>query len=134
ADMRRAEALLRCAQEGLTNALRHADAATVRVSLRQEAAGVVLTVEDDGRGRVAQVRAGNGLRGIRERLEEAGGHLELRDRAPSGLVLRTILPAAKPAAGAANVQTRAESAHYCLLKAAAAALQANHGHAGQSAG
>jgi hypothetical protein len=46
-----AQALLRCAQEGLTNALRHSGAARVVIRLREEDAGIGLSVEDDGRAR-----------------------------------------------------------------------------------
>ena len=91
-DMHRAEALLRCAQEGLTNALRHSAATTVRVSLTRTSEGLLLAIEDDGVGRAARLRPGNGLRGLRERVEEAGGRLEIRDRAPIGLVLSATLP------------------------------------------
>ena len=104
ADMPRAEALLRSAQEGLTNALRHSGAAQVRVCLQRGRDGIELGVEDDGRGRAAQIAPGNGLRGLRERLSEVGGRLELRDAAPSGLVLRAVLPEG-PAPGA-DIETR----------------------------
>lgn len=92
ADMRRAQALLRCAQEGLANALRHSAAAEIRVRLAREEDGVVLSIEDDGRGRSRSVREGNGLRGLQERLSEVGGRIELRDRVPTGLTLRVVLP------------------------------------------
>ncbi|MDR3418606.1 MAG: histidine kinase [Nevskia sp.] len=92
ADMRQAETLLRSAQEGLTNALRHSAAANVRLSLACAGEGVAVTVEDDGTGRVERLVAGNGLRGLQERLEGIGGRLELRNRAPSGVVLTALLP------------------------------------------
>ena len=95
-DMHRAEALLRCAQEGLTNALRHSSATTVRVNLRRTSEGLLLAIEDDGVGRAARLKPGNGLRGLRERVEEAGGRLEIRDRAPTGLELRATLPEHAP--------------------------------------
>jgi signal transduction histidine kinase len=94
ADMRRAEGLLRCAQEALTNALRHSGAEAVRLSLRQGAGGIELRIEDDGRGRAAALQPGNGLRGLQERMRELGGSVELRDGAPKGLVLQAVLPAA----------------------------------------
>lgn len=92
ADMRSAEVLLRCAQEGLTNAMRHSAATSVSVSLARAPEGLLLAIADDGNGRVARLRAGNGLRGLRERLEDVGGRLQISDRQPTGLVLQAILP------------------------------------------
>ncbi|HZP10975.1 MAG TPA: histidine kinase [Nevskiaceae bacterium] len=97
ADMRRADALLHCAQEGLTNALRHSGASVVRVALARSPQGVTLTVEDDGAGSARQVRVGNGLRGLRERMEEVGGRLSIGDHAPSGLQLQALVPDPAPA-------------------------------------
>lgn len=93
ADMRQAEALLRCAQEGLANALRHSGAGEIRVALARGSAGLTLTIDDDGHGRASAVRPGNGLRGMRERLQEVGGNLLIEDRLPTGLSLRAVLPA-----------------------------------------
>ncbi|WP_228984544.1 sensor histidine kinase, partial [Streptomyces sp. DH12] len=56
----------RIAQEGLTNAARHAEARRVEVTLRGTDPGVVLEVADDGRG-IGAAREGAGLRGMRER-------------------------------------------------------------------
>lgn len=95
ADMRSAEVLLRCAQEGLTNALRHSSATTVSMSLARTPEGLLLAIADDGNGRAAGLRPGNGLRGLRERLDDVGGWLQVEDRGPSGLVLRAILPASQ---------------------------------------
>lgn len=95
-----AQALLRCAQEALTNALRHSGAAQVVIQLRHEDAGLALTVEDDGRARQLP-QPGNGLRGMRERLEALGGTLELRLREGGGLRLRAWLPQAAPAGASA---------------------------------
>jgi len=93
-DMRQAEALLRCAQEGLANALRHSAAAEIRIALARRPEGLTLSVEDDGRGHAAAIRPGNGLRGMRERLQELGGNLLIEDRLPAGLSLRAVLPSA----------------------------------------
>jgi signal transduction histidine kinase len=92
ADMRRADALLHCAQEGLTNALRHSGAASVRVALKRAPEGITLTVDDDGAGGATALKPGNGLRGLRERLEEVGGRLSIGDRRPSGLSLCALVP------------------------------------------
>ena len=89
-DMRQAEAMLRCAQEGLTNALRHSGADEVRVVLSDTPGGLTLSVEDNGAGSV--VEPGNGLVGLQERLKQLGGQLRVAARAPRGLSLTAILP------------------------------------------
>lgn len=87
--------LYRVAQEGLTNTARHADASHVELSLRCEAAAVVLRVRDDGRGPgPGGPREGAGIRGMRERALLVRGTLgvgpapqggtEVRLRVPSG--------------------------------------------------
>ena len=89
-DIRQAEAMLRCAQEGLTNALRHSGADEVRVVLSDTPGGLTLSVEDNGAGSV--VEPGNGLVGLQERLKQLGGQLRVAARAPRGLSLTAILP------------------------------------------
>ena len=66
-------------REGTTNVLRHAGATHVRIGL---APGRV-RVQDDGVG-VAGHRPGNGLTGLRERVEAVGGALVLTSPAPGG--------------------------------------------------
>ena len=75
-DVAQAEALLRAAQEALTNAARHSGAANVWLVLERAHGRVVLSVRDDGRG-VDIVRAGNGLTGMRERIEALGGGVDV---------------------------------------------------------
>jgi len=93
ADIAKAEALLRCAQEGLTNALRHGGATEILVTLSRSEQELVLSVEDNGAGlQSPRPPAGNGLRGLRERLEEFQGVVSLDQRTPCGCVLRAVLP------------------------------------------
>ena len=70
-------------REATTNVLRHAGAARVNVEL---APGRV-RVQDDGAG-IAGHRPGNGLTGLRERVEAAGGTLVLTSPAPGGNAAR----------------------------------------------
>lgn len=91
ADVNQAEALVRAAQEALTNAARHADAAHVTLKLARVADGVALEVIDDGRGARA-LAPGHGLRGMRERLEAVGGRVEFGNTA-RGFAVRAFLPA-----------------------------------------
>jgi signal transduction histidine kinase len=68
-------ALIRLAQETVTNTLRHAEATRLRIEVSaQEGGGVVLLARDDGVG-ARELALGNGLRGLRERFEQLGGEL-----------------------------------------------------------
>lgn len=84
-------ALYRAAQEGLTNASRHAQARTVSVEVRLAEAAARLVVADDGRGfEVAE--PGFGLRGMDERLALVGGSLEVSSSPGSGTRLLVTIP------------------------------------------
>jgi PAS domain S-box-containing protein len=94
-DPERSTALFRILQEALTNVTRHADARSVRVSLREEAAELVLVVEDDGRGIALQELASPrsfGLLGMQERARLAGGTVKVMGRAGQGTTVTTRLP------------------------------------------
>jgi two-component system, NarL family, sensor histidine kinase DesK len=62
-------------REAITNILRHAGASRCRLELAADGGRTVLRVEDDGRGAIGH--EGNGLRGMRERIEALGGRLEI---------------------------------------------------------
>ncbi|CAL9573331.1 HAMP domain-containing sensor histidine kinase [Streptomyces sp. enrichment culture] len=83
--------LYRVAQEGLTNAARHADAARVELALRRTANGVVLSVEDDGRG-VGVADEGAGIRGMRERALLAGAALDITRGRSGGTLVSLSVP------------------------------------------
>jgi signal transduction histidine kinase len=74
ADAARGHCILRCAQEIVTNALRHARARNLWIAVAVEGGAITLEAYDDGRG-ATEVRAGQGLAGMRARLEELGGRL-----------------------------------------------------------
>ncbi len=62
-------------REAVTNIVRHAQASHCRLDFQSNGHGTALVVEDDGRG---GIRAeGNGLRGMRERVESIGGRLRI---------------------------------------------------------
>ncbi|WP_376697441.1 sensor histidine kinase [Wenzhouxiangella sp. EGI_FJ10305] len=86
-----AETLLRVVQEALTNAARHGPAESLRVHLQREVDRLVLTIEDDGRVS-GDIRPGNGLTGMRERLAELDGSLEIARSDTGGLKLVATLP------------------------------------------
>ena len=86
------QALFRCAQEGVTNALRHAGATRVDISLERVAGTLRLMVRDDGRAEVRELVPGNGLRGLRERLQAVGGELRWAAEPGSGVTLTAEVP------------------------------------------
>lgn len=91
-DSRRAQVLLRCTQEIITNAVRHARARHLWLRFEEDAAGMlVLKAHDDGCG-AAEVKPGNGLCGMRERLAEVGGQLAIRTERNHGFALEASLP------------------------------------------
>lgn len=90
--------IYRLTQEAITNALRHAGAGTIRVTVRPADArggAVEVIVEDDGHGIAQPGRTdGRGLRGMRERAEAVGGALTLRPRPGGGTVVHALVPVA----------------------------------------
>jgi len=90
-----AEVLWRVAQEALTNVARHAQARRVDLRLTLSPAAAVLRVQDDGRGRPADLAVGAasghyGLLGLRERVEGLGGTLTVS--AAGGVTVEAALP------------------------------------------
>ena len=84
-------ALYRVAQEALHNALRHAGASSITVTLSKTPRLVVLEVSDDGHGFVADAPSGGlGLASMRERAAAAGGALTIRSTAKGTRVRMTV--------------------------------------------
>jgi len=88
----------RLVQEGLTNAIKHADARHAEVCVRYDRDHVEIEVSDDGRGALGAAPApngsGHGLVGMRERVSIYGGQLEAGPRAGGGFRLRARIPVA----------------------------------------
>ena len=77
--------------EALTNASKHARASSVRVSVAHTNGNAVVEVADDGVGG-ADLSAGSGLRGLRDRVEALGGTLSVESREGVGTTLIARLP------------------------------------------
>ena len=91
-DPRRAQMLLRCVQEILTNTVRHANARNLWLTFRHTGPDeLCLDARDDGAGG-GQFQPGNGLNGMRERLAEFGGTLDVRLGPTGGFALTARLP------------------------------------------
>ena len=85
--------LLRVAQEALANVRKHAAARTVQVGLRYAGPIVSLQVSDDGRGfTVDGSTDGYGLRGMRERLGQVNGRIEVTSAPGAGTCVRAEVP------------------------------------------
>ena len=84
----------RIVQEALTNALKHAGPARAAVTLRYGDRDLELEVVDDGRGASSTATDGNGLCGMRERVELFGGELRVGPRVGGGYAVRARLPVA----------------------------------------
>ncbi len=94
-------ALFRIVQEALANVHRHSGSGTAAIRLTREARWVVLRVADAGRGMPAEAsaeadqtmrRLGVGIPGMRERLRQLGGHLEIQS-GERGTVILAGVPA-----------------------------------------
>jgi signal transduction histidine kinase len=90
-DAPRAHALLRLAQEVLTNAIKHSGAKNLWLSFAMRDAGVEISAHDDGHG-TDLLRDGNGLAGMRERLTAFGGTLMCESSPGRGFNVAAFLP------------------------------------------
>jgi signal transduction histidine kinase len=93
-----AHTLVRCAQEAVTNAVRHAEAANLWLQLVPDGEGVRLVARNDGRSRRKASAPGLGLVGMRERVECLGGKLAVRAGADAGFTVEAWLPLRAPQA------------------------------------
>jgi signal transduction histidine kinase len=82
----------RIAQEGLTNALKHARASQAEVTVRYDAGELGIEVRDDGEGASGGDGRGHGLIGIRERVKIYGGEMSAETATGGGFVLSARLP------------------------------------------
>ena len=85
------EVVLRCAQEIVTNAVRHSRAENLWLDVTRSEAGIQVRGRDDGRG-AAAVASGHGLAGMRERVEHRGGTLSLETAPGRGFSVTAVLP------------------------------------------
>jgi len=107
-------AVIRIVGEALRNVAQHAGATTAKVGLLYDQDGVVVTVEDDGKGfdveetfRGAEDRGHFGVVGMRERAEAASGHLVVRSEPGKGSIVRASIPYATESVHVPNYGRRA---------------------------
>lgn len=89
-----ATAVYRIVQEAVNNALRHAQASRIDVTVAATATSLQLDVVDNGRGRLEDLHATDhfGVPGMCERAQSLGGSFELKQVEPSGVRIRVRLP------------------------------------------
>jgi signal transduction histidine kinase len=93
--------LLRIVEEGVTNAVKHAEASTIRIGLTNEGEFLRLCIRDDGRGfepALAQSAPDGhfGIVGMRERAERLGGRFEISSHPGAGTALEVKIPVCRP--------------------------------------
>jgi signal transduction histidine kinase len=94
-----AHALMRCAQEAVTNAVRHSQASNLWLQVTADREGVRLVARNDGGARPNAASPGSGLLGMRERVETLGGRLAVRTGAGFGFTVDAWLPSRVRQAG-----------------------------------
>ena len=77
-------------REAATNIVRHAHATVCHVALLEKDSRIYFTIEDNGRG--GQICEGNGMRGMRERVQSVAGAVKLTGLANGGTSLELTLP------------------------------------------
>ena len=91
-DAARADAIVRCVQESVTNTLRHAQARELVIELQCAPDGsIAIRTHDDGQG--GPIVEGSGITGMRERFELLGGSLSVVGTPGKGLEISGALPA-----------------------------------------
>jgi signal transduction histidine kinase len=92
--------LFRIIQEALTNVHRHSASPTVEITVHRDVQGVTLQIADHGHGmppgtaelvRNGRAVVGVGIAGMRERVRQLGGHLEI-ESGVNGTLIRATLP------------------------------------------
>jgi PAS domain S-box-containing protein len=91
-------AIFRVIQECLTNIHRHSDSDTAAIHIRQQGSRLILKVSDKGKGiplekqleLAGSHRSGVGFRGMRERLRQLGGTLEMQSDEAGTVVIATL--------------------------------------------
>ncbi len=86
-DAKTADTLFRCVQEAITNTLKHGNASEMNISLYLQDDAFELHVNDNGHCHM-NISEGSGLKGMRERIEQLRGQLEITTTKGFGLNIR----------------------------------------------
>jgi two-component system sensor histidine kinase DesK len=88
-------------REAVTNITRHAQATRVHIKVARVGDSVSLRIADNGRGGIRDV--GNGLSGMRERVQALGGQMQIESPRGRGTVLEIYVPVAEGRQPAASL-------------------------------
>ncbi len=91
-DAKIADVILRCVQEALTNALKHAHATKIKIDIKMQGNDIILSIHDDGIGLKDPLKEGNGLTGMKERVASVGGELDIKTIQQQGFSINICLP------------------------------------------
>ncbi|MFC0351519.1 sensor histidine kinase [Undibacterium danionis] len=86
-----AHCIFYCVQEAITNVIRHADAKTMQITLKQYEHMLNIQIQDDGQG-CDILQPNHGLQGMRERLQLCNGTLSLKHASKQGFCLELQIP------------------------------------------
>ncbi|GGC84778.1 sensor histidine kinase [Undibacterium terreum] len=86
-----AHALFRCIQEAITNVIRHSGASDAEVNMTMQEQGIAANISDNGKG-MPETKEGNGLKGMRSRIEGLRGTLDIANHPSRGLAINIWLP------------------------------------------
>lgn len=87
-------AIIRCIQEGLTNAKRHGDATFIKVNITFEYDELIVLIEDNGKG-CNELNLGFGLRSMKDRISALAGSVNFYSKLNSGMQITCSIPLAK---------------------------------------
>jgi PAS domain S-box-containing protein len=85
----------RVLQEALTNVIRHSDASSVSIKLYKSESGITMSIHDNGKGmlpEIAESVKSLGLIGMRERVRQLGGKIDISSKKGQGTKLTILIP------------------------------------------
>lgn len=83
--------IFRVIQEAINNALKHANATKISISLNENQNNIIITIKDNGKGfDLNNVTLGNGLKNIKSRIEEIGGTFTIDSSINTGTTITVI--------------------------------------------
>jgi len=79
-----------CLKEAVTNVVKHSGATQCTISIEESATGLTVRIKDNGSGMPssASLRKGNGLRGMKERVEFVNGNMSIRSNKGTTITIR----------------------------------------------
>lgn len=87
-------AIIRCIQEGLTNAKKHGQANIINVTISFNQEGLILLIEDNGMG-FSELHLGFGLQSMKDRISALAGTVEFYSKLNAGMRITCHIPTAK---------------------------------------